>query len=51
VRRIPYGSNLGFLDLQTERPLLVGEVSATSADRGVWHGQCGGSPKAVISVF
>jgi hypothetical protein len=32
----------------TERPSLVGEVSA---DRGVSHGQCGGSPMPVISVF
>jgi hypothetical protein len=37
--------------IPTERPPLVGEVSANFADRGVSHGQCGGSPTAVISVF
>jgi hypothetical protein len=32
----------------TERPLLVGEVSA---DRRMTHNQYGGSPMTVISVF
>jgi hypothetical protein len=35
------------ITIPTERPPLVGKV----ADRGVPHGQCGGSPTAVISVF
>jgi hypothetical protein len=34
----------------TERPLLVAEVNAKFADRGVTHGQCSGSPTAVISI-
>jgi hypothetical protein len=37
--------------IPTERPPLVGEVSANFADRGVSHGQCGGSPTAVILVL
>jgi hypothetical protein len=36
--------------IPTERPPLVGEVSDNFADRGVSHGQCGGSPTAVISI-
>jgi hypothetical protein len=36
--------------IPTERPSLVGEVSANFADRGVSHGQCGGSLTAIISV-
>jgi hypothetical protein len=37
--------------IPTERPPLVGEVSPTFADREVSHGQCDGSPTAVISIF
>jgi hypothetical protein len=37
--------------IPTERPPLVGEVSANLVDRRVSHGQCGGFPTAVISVL
>jgi hypothetical protein len=37
--------------IPTERPQLFGEVSANFWDRGLSHGQCGGSHTAVISVF
>jgi hypothetical protein len=32
-------------------PRLSAKLVPTFADRGVSHGQCGGSPTAVISVF
>jgi hypothetical protein len=38
-------------NIPTERRRLSAKLVQTFADRGVSHGQCGGSPTALISAF